>query len=165
MARWGVTAPVATARTVTAPVATARTAARRSSRWMGVSAAAAGILLLVGCVSPPSAFDDPRTDRDVLPAALVPYVKGGDVTTSRYAGSSDGWEVYLVRGVRQLGVCLAYTDGTAEKSGSTCSGGTWVRAGLPGGAEFEANLNGFTETASGDEVQLSPWVRQTKPGR
>ena len=119
---------------------------------------------LSGCVSPPSPFDGERTAQDRVPTDLIPRVDGGDLSTSRYQGSADGWDLYLLRGTHPFGVCLAYTDGTPERSGASCSGGTWVRAGVPGGDEFEANLNGFIDTPKPGGAVLSTWVRQVPRG-
>lgn len=127
--------------------------------------AAVVALSLSGCVSTPSPFDGRRLDEDRLPAGAATYVQNGDVSTSRYQGSSGGWDLYLVHGTGPYGFCIVYTDGTAERSGASCTGGTWVRASLSDGAAFEANIGGFVNPPTDDQVQISTWVRQLNPGR
>jgi len=130
-----------------------------------IAGAAVVALSLTGCVSTPSPFDGRRLDEDRLPADAASYVQNGDVSTSRYQGSSGGWDLYLVHGTGPYGFCIVYTGGTAERSGASCTGGTWVRVSLPDGAEFEANVTGFVNPRTDDQVQISRWVRQLAPGR
>src|SRR4051794_10583212 len=136
-------------------------------RTLGSAAAAVAALALglSGCVAAPSPFDGKRLDDDRLPAGVAQYVTGGDVTTSRYQGTSGIWDIYLVHGTGHGGFCLAYTDGTAERSGASCTPGTWLGVELSDGAEFQANVSGFVEPLHTGEVELSTWVRQVTPGR
>ncbi|MET3565483.1 hypothetical protein ABIC47_000954 [Leifsonia sp. 563] len=134
-------------------------------RWVLATAMAAVVAVgLSGCVFPPTPFDGKRTAEDRIPTDLIPDVQGGDMSTSRYQGRADGWDIYLLRGTHPFGICLAYTDGTPERSGAACSGGTWVRTGVPDGDEFEVNLNGFIDTPKPGQHVLSPWVRQVRQG-
>ncbi|MGO4299801.1 hypothetical protein [Leifsonia sp. RAF41] len=133
-------------------------------RWMFAGVALVAVSLS-GCVASPSPFDGRRVDADRLPGDVATYVQTGDVATSRFQGTSGVWDLYLVHGTGPYGFCLVYTDGTAERSGTTCAGGTWVRASLPDGAEFEANISGFVNPPTDDQVQISTWVRQLAPGR
>lgn len=127
---------------------------------------AAGTLIvtafvLSGCVSPPSPFDADRKAADELPAALADIPIDGDASTSRYQGDADGHSLYLVKGTGEYQFCLAYTDGTKDGSGTSCSGGTWMKTTLPDRAEFEVQLNGFVDEPTSGEKQISSWVRQT----
>lgn len=129
--------------------------------------AAAGVLALAvftlsGCVSPPSPFDGERKSGDELPAVFSDIPISGDTSTSRYQGQADGHSFYLVKATTgDLQFCLAYTDGTKEGSGAACSGGAWVKTTLQDHAEFEVQLNGFTDAPAPGEKQISQWVRQT----
>lgn len=124
----------------------------------------AAVLLLAGCVAPPSPFNGERTGTDELPAVFSNIPLKGDATTSRYQGDADGHSLYLVKGTGEYQFCLAYTDGTKEGSGVSCSGGTWAKTTLPDRAEFVVQLNGFPGKSAAGEKQISNWVRQTVGG-
>ena len=121
--------------------------------------------LLTACTASPSPFDGPRTSEDAVPADAVTYVEGGDLSSSRYQGHADDHALYLLKGTGEMRFCLVYTDGTEAGSVATCSGGGWLKLTTPGGAEFLAQLAGFEDEPGRDEVQVSPWVRQTRQGR
>ncbi|WP_285113754.1 hypothetical protein [Leifsonia sp. fls2-241-R2A-40a] len=122
---------------------------------------AVATVMLSGCVSAPSPFDRARTPEDTVPAVAVKYVEQGDPGTSRYQGTADGHDLYLLRGTGEMQVCLVYTDGTADGSLSACSGGARLGMSTPNRSEFEVQLAGFTDKPAEGQVQLSPWVRQT----
>lgn len=131
-------------------------------RWaLGlVLAVSAG--LLGGCASVASPFDRARTPEDTVPAVAVKYLEQGDPDSSRYQGFADGRGLYVLRGTGDMKVCLIYTDGTADGSLASCSGGTWLKLSVPQGSEFEVQLAGFTDAPAEGQVQVSPWVRQTR---
>jgi len=122
-------------------------------------------VLLAGCVGEPSPFDQARTADDRVPAEAVKYIQGADVASSRYQGDADGHRLYVLRGTGEMKVCLVYTDGTADGSLSSCSGGTWLKLSPANGSEFEVRLGGFTDEPAAGDVQISRWVRQTREGR
>ena len=135
-------------------------------RITAVGVLAVAVFTLSGCVSSPSPFDGERKTGDELPAVFSDIPISGDTSTSRYQGQADGHRLYLVKAATgDLQFCLAYTDGTKEGSGSSCSGGTWVKTTLPDRAEFEVQLNGFTDAPAAGEKQISQWVRQTSRAR
>lgn len=134
-------------------------------RWMTGAAVLGTVLTLAGCVSAPGPFDGERTAADAVPAAAAHYVGDGDLASSRYQGSAGGRELFLLRGTRGSQVCLVYTDGTDAGSGSTCGGGSWLRAQVANGAEFEVHIGGFPDELGPGEQQVSPWVRLVQPAR
>ncbi|WP_348787962.1 hypothetical protein [Leifsonia sp. NPDC080035] len=115
---------------------------------------------VTGCVAPPTPFDGERHARDELPSAVAASITDADPSTSRYQGEAAGRSLYLVRGTGSYQICLAFSDGTAEGSGSSCSGGDWLRVTLDDGAAFEVRLTGFPETPRAGEHEISRWLRQ-----
>ncbi|MEV8213266.1 hypothetical protein [Leifsonia sp. NPDC077715] len=118
-----------------------------------------------GCVGSATPFDQARTSDDAVPPVAVKYIENADVDSSRYQGDADGHALYLLRGTGEMKICLVYTDGTADGSSATCSGGGWVKFSPADGAEFVVQLSGFGDEPGPGEVQVSPWVRQTRHGR
>jgi hypothetical protein len=126
----------------------------------------AGVAIaLAGCVGAATPFDQARTPDDAVPPVAVRYIQNADVNSSRYQGDADGHELYLLKGTGDMKICLVYTDGTADGSFSSCSGGGWLKMTSADGAEFVVQLSGFSDEPGADEVQVSPWVRQTRQGR
>jgi hypothetical protein len=121
-------------------------------------------LVLSGCAAA-SPFDGRRIDDDRLPGTITAYLRDADPGTSRFQGTAGGWDLYLVHGTGPGGFCLGYTDGTPEQSGASCTGGTWVRVGLPDGAAFEADVDGFAGPPQAGQTEVSSWVRQVAPAR
>jgi hypothetical protein len=134
-------------------------------RWMTGAVVLGAVLMLGGCVAAPGPFDGTRTAADEVPAVAAHYVGDGELASSRYQGSAGGRELFLLRGTRGSQVCLVYTDGTDAGSGSTCGGGSWLRAQVANGAEFEVNISGFPDGLGRGEEQVSPWVRLVQPAR
>ncbi|WP_426519568.1 hypothetical protein ACPPVQ_05850 [Diaminobutyricibacter sp. McL0618] len=134
-------------------------------RFVSAGAATVVLLSLSGCVSPPSPFDGERKASDQLPAVVSEVIPTGDASSSRYQGKADGRELYLVKGKGDYQFCLAYTDGTKDGSGASCSGGPWVKVTFPDQAEFEVQLHGFADKPADGQKQVSKWVRQTAPAR
>jgi hypothetical protein len=126
----------------------------------------AGVAIaLAGCVGAATPFDQARTPDDAVPPVAVRYIENADVNSSRYQGDADGHELYLLKGTGDMKICLVYTDGTADGSFSSCSGGGWLKITSADGAEFVVQLSGFSDEPGAGEVQVSPWVRQTRQGR
>jgi hypothetical protein len=126
----------------------------------------AGVAIaLAGCVGAATPFDQARTPDDAVPPVAVRYIENADVNSSRYQGDADGHELYLLKGTGDMRICLVYTDGTADGSFSSCSGGGWLKITSADGAEFVVQLSGFSDEPGAGEVQVSPWVRQTRQGR
>jgi hypothetical protein len=109
----------------------------------------------------PSPFDGDRSAGDELPADTLEFATGADPGTSRYQGEASGYDLYLVKGTGSVQVCLVYTNRTGEHSGSTCGGGDWLKATLPGEVEFLVKTGGFTDEPGPTEAEVSRWVRQT----
>jgi len=131
-----------------------------TKRWtIAVLAVAVGVTIS-GCTASPSPFDGERKASDELPAPTLSVLDGADPSTSYYQGRADGLDLYLVRGKPPIGFCLVYTDGTAERTGDSCSGGDWVETQLAGGSTFRVQLTGFTDKPARGEADLSRWVRQ-----
>jgi hypothetical protein len=122
-------------------------------------------IVLAGCVGAATPFDQARTPDDAVPPVAVRYIENADVNSSRYQGDADGHELYLLKGTGDMRICLVYTDGTADGSFSSCSGGGWLKITSADGAEFVVQLSGFSDEPGAGEVQVSPWVRQTRQGR
>jgi hypothetical protein len=119
---------------------------------------------LTGCTAAPSPFDGARDEPDELPAVASSVLEGADPATSRYQGQVDGYNLYLVDGEGPIGFCLVYTDGTAEHSGSSCSGGDWLETTVEAGPSFRIQLKGFTDRPGNGEADLSRWVRRLAIG-
>jgi hypothetical protein len=122
-------------------------------------------LALAGCVGAATPFDQARTAEDAVPAVAVKHLENADVGSSRYQGDADGHALYLLRGTGELKMCLVYTDGTEGGSFTSCSGGGWLKVSPSDGAEFVVQLSGFSDEPGAGEVQVSPWVRQTRQWR
>jgi hypothetical protein len=120
---------------------------------------------LVGCVGAATPFDQTRTADDTVPPVAVKYIEHADINSSRYQGDADGHALYLLRGTGDMKICLVYTDGTVDGSFASCSGGGWLKVFPSDGAEFVVQLSGFSDQPGAGEVQVSPWVRQTRQGR
>lgn len=126
----------------------------------------AGVLLaLAGCAGAATPFDRARTSDDTVPPVAVEYLENADLASSRYQGDADAHALYLLRGTGEMTMCLVYTDGTADGSFASCSGGTWLTVSPADGAEFVVQLAGFSDDPGPGEVQVSPWVRQTRQAR
>jgi len=115
---------------------------------------------VTGCVAPPTPFDGERHARDELPSAVADVIEDADLSTSRYQGEAAGRSLYLVRGTGSYQICLAFSDGSAEGVGASCSGGDWLRVTLDDGAAFEVRLTGFPDTPRPGEHDISRWLRQ-----
>ncbi|ANF30715.1 hypothetical protein A0130_02610 [Leifsonia xyli] len=126
---------------------------------------AASAVMLSGCVGAATPFDQARTADDTVPPVAVKYIENADINSSRYQGDADGHALYLLRGTGEMKACLVYTDGTADGSFASCSGGGWLKVSPSDGAEFVVQLSGFSDQPGAGEVQVSPWVRQTRQGR
>lgn len=120
---------------------------------------------LSGCAGAATPFDKAPTAHDAVPPVAVRYIENADLDSSRYQGDADGHALYLLRGTGAMNICLVYTDGTADGSFSSCSGGDWLKVSPSDGAEFVVQLSGFSDDPGPGEVQVSPWVRQTRQGR
>lgn len=117
-------------------------------------------VVLSGCVTVPSPFDGERDAADTLPDAVTPYTGGAIPDTSRYQGESDGFSLYLLKGTDPSSVCLAYTDGTKERSGMSCGGGGWLETQVPGGAHFLIRPGGLDDDPGIGETDVSRYVRR-----
>ena len=78
-------------------------------------------LSLTGCVpSAYPAFDRPASEKDTLPSEIGEIeIEGVDVDSARYAGTYDGFDIFILRA--GTGYCIAVAAG--KYSSAACGGG------------------------------------------
>jgi hypothetical protein len=134
-------------------------------QWSAIVTAGVLAGVMVECSAGPSPFDRQRKPSDRLPPETLSLVEGADPSTSRYEGTADGHNLYLVQGLGEIRFCLVYTDGTYANAGASCSGGDWLETKLPDGSAFRIQVNGFTDRPGAGEADVSRWIRQIAAAR